>query len=113
MLDANSCVLQGMDTEYGDITALDLELARMLHPNKTLEIPTPRSHLIKYAAINELLGRNNEISYEDLLATIGADNKRLEKLKADLTKLDKRFSLLDKNKDNASGCLLKPEVKKY
>ena len=111
MLDANSCVLQGMDTEYGPVTALDLELARMLHPNKTLEIPAPRSHLIKYAAINELLGRSNAVSYEDLLAAIGADKKRLEKLKTDLTKLDKRYSLLDNN-DTASGCSLKPEVKR-
>jgi hypothetical protein len=30
MLEANSCVLQGMETEYGPVTALDLELARGL-----------------------------------------------------------------------------------
>lgn len=114
MLDANSCVLQGMETDYGPVTALDLELARMLHPNKTLKIPAPRSHLIKYAAINELLGRSNVISYEDLLVAIEADKERLNKLKTDLTKLDKRYSLLDNSNDNAtSGCSLKPEVKKY
>jgi hypothetical protein len=111
MLDANSCVLQGMDTEYGPVTALDLELARMLHPNKTFEIPAPRSHLIKYAAINELLGRSKAISYGDLLAAIGADKKRLVKLKKDLSKFDERYSLLDNN--NAFGCSLKQEVKKY
>ena len=114
MLDANSCVLQGMETDYGTVTSLDLELARMLHPNKTLKIPVPRSHLIKYAAINELLGRSSVISFEDLLDAMGANKKRLDKLKTDLTKLDKRYFFLDKTDNNpTSGCLLKPEVKKY
>jgi hypothetical protein len=114
MLEANSCVLQGMETDYGPVTALDLELSRMLHPNKALEVPSPRSHLIKYAAIDELLRRSDAISFEDLLAAIGADKKRIDKLKADLNRLDKRYSLLDKTDDDTtSDCLLKPEVKKY
>lgn len=114
MLDAKSCVLLGMKTDYGPITALDLELTRMLHPNKALQVPAPRSHLIKYAAISELLGRSDAISFEDLLAAMGADKKRIDKLKGDLTRLDKRYSLFDRTDGKtASSCSLKPEVKKY
>ena len=44
----NRCILEGMETEYGVISALDLELARMLHSNDSLGIPPARSHLITW-----------------------------------------------------------------
>jgi hypothetical protein len=37
------CILEGLETEYGIISLLDLELTRMLHPNGSLKIPSPRS----------------------------------------------------------------------
>jgi len=49
------CVLQGIETEFGIVSPLDLELSIMLHPNDRLLIPAPRSHFIKYAPINKLV----------------------------------------------------------
>ena len=86
------CVLQGKDTKYGKVTGLDLELTRMLHANEDLKIPSARSQLIKYGAINKLLLQSQDqelgpedsmlvsrsqsimdkrISYKDLLTAIG------------------------------------------
>jgi hypothetical protein len=55
LLNEKRCALQGMETEFGIVSSLDLELCRMLHPNDKLQIPIPRSHFIKYAAINKLI----------------------------------------------------------
>lgn len=48
-------VLEGLQTQHGIVSLLDLELARMLHPNDKLGIPCARSQLIRYAAINQLI----------------------------------------------------------
>ena len=61
------CVLDGIETEFGTVSSIDLELSRMLHPNDQLQIPSPRSHLIKYAALNALL----KSEAEDCHNTIG------------------------------------------
>src|SRR6266516_7451739 len=53
LLREKRCVLQGIETEFGIVSPLDLELSRMLHPNDKLQIPASRSHFIKYAAINK------------------------------------------------------------
>ena len=116
MEEDGSCILQGKDTKYGKVTGLDLELTRMLHANEDLKIPSARSQLIKYAAINKLLLQNQDqelgpedstlvsrsrsimdkrISYKDLLTAIGADRNRLDKLQKDISKLNKRYSFLD------------------
>ena len=49
ILDTDTCILQGIKTEYGSVSNLDLQLARILHRNNLLQIPVARSHLIKYA----------------------------------------------------------------
>jgi hypothetical protein len=109
MEEDGSYILQGKDTKSGMVTGLDLELTRMLHPNEDLEIPSARSHLIKYAAINKLLQdqkkepsedmtlmsrsqniSDNRISYKDLFTAIGAEKNRLDKLQKDMSKLNKR-----------------------
>jgi hypothetical protein len=114
MEEDGSCILQGKDTKYGKVTGLDLELTRMLHANEDLKIPSARSHLIKYAAINKLLQSQRQelgedstlisrsqsifeerISHKDLLMAIGADRNRLDKLQKDMSKLNKRYSFLD------------------
>ena len=114
MEEDGSCILQGKDTKYGKVTGLDLELTRMLHANEDLKIPSARSQLIKYAAINKLLQSQDQelgedstlvsrsqsimdkrISYKDLLTAIGADRNRLDKLQKDMSKLNKRYSFLN------------------
>ena len=100
LLDSGKCILQGMNTEFGNVSSLDLELSRMLHPNDGLQIPVARSHLIKYAAINKLLkikrdhhDSEKRVTYKDLLLSIGGDTERFDKLKSDLLKFDKIYSI--------------------
>ena len=107
LLESGRCILNGIVTEYGKVTSLDLELARILHPNGQLGIPIARSHLIKYAAINQLLKLkkedndfSNHLTYEDLLSMIGGSNKRIGKLKSDLLKLDKKYSIFNSGYKN-------------
>jgi hypothetical protein len=81
--------LQGIETEFGTVSSFDLELCKMLHPNDKLQIPTPRSHFIKYAAINKLISLLGDgatfLGYEELLTKIGANQGRLNKLVNDLS----------------------------
>lgn len=119
MLNERKCVLQGIETEFGIVSPLDLELARMLHPNDKLQIPVARSHLIKYAAINKLISLMGNgitsISYEELLRKIDAKPQRLEKLVKDLAKFDERFSILkeDTHASNNYSVVIKQDIKDY
>jgi hypothetical protein len=88
------CVLQGMDTPWGQVTAFDLELARMLLPNTELEIPPPRSQLLKFAAVLELFGAKS-LTAEQLVERIGADPKWVKRLRDDLLEFDERFGAFD------------------
>jgi hypothetical protein len=119
-LDTDTCILQGIETEYGNISNLDLQLARMLHPNILLQIPVARSHLIKYAAISRLIEESEngtvvEISYDDLLNKMGANKDRMNKLVEELTDLDKRYCIFDSKNDHHVSCTLKfrQDVKNY
>jgi hypothetical protein len=143
LLDPNNdydrrCVLEGLQTDNGVVSLLDLELARMLHPNDSLGIPCARSQLIRYAAINQLIKerdkQNDKVtgdaqkrksdetkSYDELLKKIGAKKDRLDKLKRDLSKFDQKYSLFvkkDKNKEglqniDTSLFQLSPNVENY
>jgi hypothetical protein len=102
LLESDKSILIGMDTPYGKVSLIDLELARMLHPNAKLRIPEARSQLIKYKAISWILedwdldndfAKKDKISYEQLLVKIGAKSSRLRKLMRDLERFNKRFTL--------------------
>ncbi len=84
------CILEGLDTPYGKVTALDLELARMLLPNDQLATPTPRSQLLKFAAVSALFG-GEALTPGELIARLGADPKWTERLHEDLLELDGQF----------------------
>ena len=96
------CILYGLETEFGPVTPLDLELARMFHPNEGLEVPSPRSQFIKYAAIEQLMShkKGTILGYEELLNKIGAKAGRLKKLSKDLTNLDSKYCLFEKDTDD-------------
>lgn len=98
LLNERRCILQGIDTEFGTVSALDLELSRVLHPNEKLLIPAARSHFIKYAAINKLISllRNGltSLQYEELLSKIGAKQENQNKLMNDLTMFNELFPFL-------------------
>ena len=86
------CVLEGIDTPFGTVTAFDLELSRMLLQNDELDIPTPRSQLLKFAAVSALFG-GESLTAEELVYRLGADPKWAERLNSDLTELDRRFQV--------------------
>ncbi len=123
LINQKRCMLQRIETEFGTVTPLDLELSRMLHPNDKLKIPAPRSQFIKYAAINELLrsiaegdskGATSSIGYEDLLNKIGAKRSRLGKLANNLSKFNELYSFLKENDvAGSSGLVIKPNTKGY
>lgn len=108
------CMLQGLQTEFGVVSAFDLELARILHPNSKLGIPTPRSQFIKYCAIDFLLSgkrQNSEnLDYDILLDKIGANHSRIGKLVNDVTSLNQEYSFLNKEIDSLA---IKPQFHKY
>jgi hypothetical protein len=72
-------VLLGRASSSGSVTRFDLELARMLVPNGALKVPAPRSHLLKYAAIAELMS-GEKLSAEQLIGRLGANQNRTKKL---------------------------------
>jgi hypothetical protein len=93
------CILQGFQTNLGIVSRFDLDLVRMLHPNRELKIPAPRSQFLKYCAINLLISTTNEISsatdpYENVLSKIGAKPIRLTKLVNDIKSYNKEYSFL-------------------
>lgn len=89
------CIIEGMDTPHGKVTALDLELARMLHPNDALQFPAPRSQLIQYASIHRLMQQEDKpMTLQEILAKTGAKKERLDKISKELGKFEQRYSLL-------------------
>lgn len=111
----NKCILQGLQTDFGIVTALDLELARILHPNADLGIPAPRSQFIKYAGINLLLsteGRSEVTDYLTILNKIGARESRLTKLVKDITALNQEYSFLQ-GEPSEKIISIKPGIKQY
>ena len=63
-------VLEGMETPFGSVTNFDLELARLLVANPELKIPSPRSQLLKFAAIASLFG-GEELTLAQMLDEAG------------------------------------------
>jgi hypothetical protein len=105
LLNEKRCVLQGMETEFGKVSSFDLELCRMLHPNEKLQIPAPRSHFIKYAAINKLMSIAGDGS-----TSVGAKQDRLDKLTNDIVRFNELYSFL---KDGVAGNALKNHPMSY
>jgi hypothetical protein len=117
LLNENRSVLLGIETEFGTVSPLDLELARMLHPNETLQIPTARSHFIKYAAINKLISLlengPTSLGYDELLTRVGGKPQRLEKLVNDLTAFNKLFSFLREDVHSSNRIGIKAATRGY
>ena len=117
LLNEKRCVLQGMETEFGIVSSFDLELCRMLHPNDKLQIPAPRSHFIKYAAINKLMSivgdGSTSVGYEELLSMIGAKQDRLDKLTNDVVRFNELYSFLKKDDVAGNGLAIKLGSQEY
>jgi len=117
LLNEKRSVLQGIETEFGIVSYFDLELCRMLQPNDKLQIPTPRSHFIKYAAINKLISLlgdgGTSIGYEELLTKIGANQGRLNKLVNDLSTFNGLYSFLREDVLASNRLAIKPGTEGY
>jgi hypothetical protein len=107
-LESGKPVLQEIETLFGKPSNFDLELARLLVPNKKLEIPPARSHLLRYVAINKLFEK--ELSPLHLLQAIGAETGRLEKLEKILKKWDAKYGIFESKDGNYK---LKDGVSKF
>ncbi len=91
-------VLEGIETSHGRVTNFDLELARLLVTNPELKIPSPRSQLLKFAAILSLFG-GAEMTIPQMLDSVGSDRSHLPILREDLRELDSAYSVFEGSAD--------------
>jgi len=106
-------VLEGMETPFGTVTNFDLELARLLVANPELKIPSPRSQLLKFAAMLSLFG-GAELTLSQMLDRIGSDRSHLPVLREDLRELDAAHHVFEKGEDGEDRKFrLSPGVKDY
>jgi hypothetical protein len=94
LVQEHNSVLEGMVTPAGQVTNFDLELARLLIPNPELEIPSPRSQLLRLAAISSLFG-GEELGLEEMLERIGSDKAHLKVLQEDFAELESAFHIFE------------------
>ncbi|MDA4115322.1 MAG: hypothetical protein OK442_02050 [Thaumarchaeota archaeon] len=106
-------VLEGMETPFGAVTNFDLELARLLVANPDLKTPSPRSQLLKFAAISSLFD-GAEMTLPQILDRIGSDRSHLPVLSEDLRQLDSLYHLFEEGADGEGRKFrLRPGVRDY
>jgi hypothetical protein len=106
-------VLEGMETPSGRVTNFDLELARLLVANAELQIPAPRSQLLKFAAISSLFD-GAEMTLSQMLDSVGSDRSHLPVLREDLRELDSAYRIFEGGADGDERKFkLKAGVKDY
>ena len=106
-------VLEGMNTQSGKVTGLDLELARMLVPNAELKIPAPRSQLLKFAALHCLF-EGEALSLQEIAERLGAGQGHVPRIRHEFRELDSEFQVFERSGTGEDAKFkLKPEVKGY
>ncbi len=106
-------VLEGMETPSGRVTNFDLELSRLLVANPELEIPSPRSQLLKFAAIISLFD-GSEMTLAQMLDKVGSGRSHLPVLREDLRELDSAYHVFEGGADGDERKFkLKAGVKDY
>lgn len=106
----HASVLEGMATPHGEVTNLDLELARLLVPNSELKIPAPRSQFLRLAALSCLFG-GEALSVEEMLERMGADGSHATPLADGLHDLDAAYQPFEEG--HQGKFKLKAGVKDY
>jgi len=89
-------VLEGRATPFGNVTGFDLELARMLVANADLKIPSPRSQLLKFAAVACLFG-GEELGLEQIAERLTLEESHVLRLRQELRELDSEFHVLGRS----------------
>ena len=103
--------LEEIPTSYGPVTKVDLELGRMLVANHDLKLPSARSQFLKFAAMQALMD-DGEMTADQLLRKIGANEQRKEKLFKDiLDAFEDAFERVPE--DDSKPFVLKQSVKHY
>jgi hypothetical protein len=105
-------VLEGMETPSGAVSNFDLELARLLVANPDLETPSPRSQLLKLAAVSSLFD-GSELTLLQLLEKAGSDRSHLPLLRDDLRELDSTYHIFGGSDGEERKFKLKPGVNGY
>ena len=77
---------RGWRRPAGRVTNLDLELARLLVANHELKIPSPRSQLLKLAALSSLFDGEEMDASQRSSTSLGADRRHLPVLREDLAR---------------------------
>ncbi len=80
-----ACKLTGLETNFGKISTLDLELGRMLLESIGLKIPAPRSQFLGFAAMAFLLDTKQLLTAIQIANKIGAKEGRESKIQKELT----------------------------
>ena len=96
-------VLEGMQTPSGRVTNFDLELARLLVADPELKIPSPRSQLLKFAAISVLFDGEGRNPAQILDEPGGSDKVHLPVLREDLRELDSAYRVFEGGADGDDG----------
>jgi len=106
-------VLEGMETPFGPVTNFDLELARLLVANPELEIPSPRSQLLKLAAVSSLFD-GSALTLSQILDKVVSDPPHLPVLRDDLQELDSTYHIFEEGSaGDDRKFMLRPGVKDY
>jgi hypothetical protein len=83
-----------MSTPFGNVANFDLELARMLVTNPELGIPSPRSHLLKFAAVSCLFG-GEAMSVPEIIGRLGAAQDHAPRLRQEFRELDSEYRIFE------------------
>jgi hypothetical protein len=89
-------VLEGRATPFGSVTGFDLELARMLVANADLKIPSPRSQLLKFAAVACLFG-GEELSLGQIADHLSLEESHVPRLRQELRELNDEFHVFQRS----------------
>ena len=87
-----SNILCGMDTTDGTISEADLELAKILHPNDSLKIPTFRGQFLVQTVILRMIQEKSDLS--QIMQALSVND--LTQLQAKLEEFNQQFKIFDK-----------------
>ncbi|HUH99475.1 MAG TPA: hypothetical protein VLY65_00390, partial [Nitrososphaerales archaeon] len=109
----HASVLEGMATPAGQVTNLDLELARLLVVNPGLKIPSPRSQLLRFAALTTLFD-GSALTLKEILDRLDVDFAHLPVLRQDFEELESAYRPFEATSESGDRRFkLKHGVKDY